>query len=67
LPTVNPDAPIIKHITKFILVRQLKVYCEYLRKEDTKLSLEGLNDLTDAEIDLICFKRGIKSKGKSID
>lgn len=66
LPTVNPEAPFIRHITKFFLIRQLRVACHILRKQDTKLSIEDLSKYPEQEIDQICFNRGIRTKGKSL-
>lgn len=38
-----------------------------MRKEDGKLSIEDLSKYPEEEIDTICFNRGIRTKGKSLD
>ena len=54
------DTPILKHLTKAILVRELNMYFSRIRKEDEALSFDILDDFTEEEVDAICFKRGIE-------
>ena len=59
LPEVPVDAPAIKHITKFLVARELKMLFRKLRKEDVLIDFEGLDDFTEDDIINFCFKRGI--------
>ena len=54
------NTPVIRIITKAILVRELNMYFARIRKEDESLSFDGLVKMKEEEIDAICFKRGIE-------
>lgn len=52
-------APGIEFIARTILARELTMYVNRLRQEDTILSFESLDSYTEEQIDQICFRRGI--------
>lgn len=54
------DAPIIKIFTNMILTRELNLYFQKLRREDTIISYEGLEKLSDEELNITCYRRGIE-------
>ena len=53
------DVPVIKLFTKLILARSLNLYFDRLRKEDELMSFEVIDNFTEAELNSVCFKRGI--------
>ena len=53
------DAPVIKHFTKFLVARELKLLFSRMRKEDVHIDFEGLEDFSDDDVINFCFKRGI--------
>lgn len=53
------NAPGIKVITRFFLLRELRMYFAKIRREDALISMEGLQKYSEKEIDKLCFMRGI--------
>ena len=49
----------VKVLTQFILRRELRMYFTKIRNEDELINMETLNKFTEAEIDKLCFRRGI--------
>lgn len=60
------DAPVIKHLTKYLLIRQIKMYLKQIRKIDESINFEDLDKFTEDQIDLLCFKRGIEINKNSL-
>lgn len=56
IPLTTPG---IEFIARTILARELNMYINRLRQEDTILSFEPLDSYTEEQIDQICFRRGI--------
>lgn len=54
------DAPIIKYYTRMILTRELNLYFSRLRREDMLMSFEKLDNISESELNSVCFKRGIE-------
>jgi len=51
--------PVVRHIAKQILLRELNMYFARIRKEDESLSFDRLEEYSEEDIDSICFRRGI--------
>jgi hypothetical protein len=61
------DAPWVKVCTKMIITRELNLYFRRLRDEDVLMSFEKLENLTEEELNLICYRRGIEITDKSYE
>ena len=61
------DAPIIKYFTRMILTRELNLYFSRLRREDMLMSFEKLDNISEEELNSICFKRGIEIQDRTYD
>ena len=59
------DAPVIRLFTKAILTRELNLYFKKLRNEDEALSFEEIEQYSEDDLDLFCFRRGIEIQNKS--
>jgi hypothetical protein len=56
IPLTTPG---VEFIARKILARELNMYVNRLRQEDTILSFGSLDSYTEEQIDQICFRRGI--------
>lgn len=63
---INPESPFVSFICKFLIVRELNMYFDRIRKIDENISFEDLDRFTEEEIDLLCFKRGIEINNQSL-
>lgn len=54
------DGPYVKHLTRHIVARELKMLFAQLRNEDLTLGFEKLDDFADRMLDKVCFRRGIE-------
>jgi len=54
------EAPVIKYLTKAIMVRELNLYFTRLRKEDELMSFEQIDQFKEEELNFICYRRGIE-------
>jgi len=61
------DAPVAKYFTKMIITRELELYFKKLREEDVLMSFEKLEQLTEEELNFICYRRGIEISDKSYE
>lgn len=61
------DAPVIKFFTRMIITRELNLYFRRLRDEDVLMSFERLDNLTEEELNFICYRRGIEITEKSFE
>lgn len=53
------EAPIVRDIAKVLIIREMNMYFSRLRKMDEAFSFKNLDNITDEQLDQICFKRGI--------
>lgn len=53
------NIPGVEFIARKILARELNMYFNRLRQEDTVLSFDNLDQYNEEQINQICFKRGI--------
>ena len=53
------DAPVINHMTRMLVAREMNMLFRKLRKEDLLLDGEDLDNMSDEELTKICFQRGI--------
>jgi hypothetical protein len=53
------DGFMVKYVTRLFMTRELNLYFSKLRKEDEIISFESLDAFSEAEIDAMCFMRGI--------
>ena len=49
------DAPVIKHMTRMLVARELNMLFRRLRKEDLLLDAENVDKLSDEMLRKICF------------
>ena len=56
---ISLTTPGIEFIARKILARELNMYINRIRQEDTILSFEPLDSYTEEQINKICFRRGI--------
>jgi len=61
------DAPVVKYLTKLIITRELNLYFRRLRDEDVLMSFERLENLTEEELNFICYRRGIEITDKTYE
>ncbi len=61
------DAPVVKILTKMIITRELNLYFRRLRDEDVLMSFEKLENLSEQELNFICYRRGIEISDKSYE
>ena len=61
------DAPVVKFFTRMIITRELNLYFTRLRQEDVLMSFEKLENLTENELNFICYRRGIEIQDKSYE
>ena len=54
------DAPGVKILTKLVLTRELNLYFKNLRNEDVLMSFEQVDNMTEDELNFICYRRGIE-------
>lgn len=54
------EGPGIKYLTKAIMVRELNLYFNRLRKEDELMSFEQVEKFNEDELNFICYRRGIE-------
>lgn len=54
------DHPMVRHFTKMIITRELNLYFKNLRDEDVLMSFEQVDKISEAELNQICFRRGIE-------
>jgi hypothetical protein len=52
--------PIIRDIAKLLVVRELNMYFSRIRSFDVEYSFKNLDNITDEDLDQICFRRGIE-------
>jgi len=58
---IDPSTtPGVSLFAKWLLVREINMYFDRLRKIDESISFEDLDRFSEEEIDLLCFKRGIE-------
>jgi len=57
---IDPSKPYIAWFSKMVMVRELNMYFDRIRKVDESISFEDLNKFSEEEIDELCFKRGIE-------
>ena len=60
------DAPGVNGIAKFLIARELNMYFTRVRQRDVNLNFELLDEFTEEQIDLICFKRGVDIDQQSL-
>ena len=53
------DAPIIHHMTRILVARELNLLFRSLRTNDLLLDMENLEDLSEEQLTKVCFARGI--------
>ena len=53
------DAPVIRHMTRLLVARELNMLFRRLRAEDLLLDAENVDKLSDEMLRKICFQRGI--------
>ena len=53
------DAPVIKYMTKFFLLRELNIYFKNIRKFDETMSFDKIESLEESDLNRFCFERGI--------
>lgn len=53
------DGPITGKFSKLVVARELNMLFRQLRREDLILGAENFENLTERELDKICFRRGI--------
>jgi|LauGreDrversion4_2_1035121.scaffolds.fasta_scaffold164112_1 hypothetical protein len=61
------DAPVVKYLTRLILTRELNLYFNKLRKEDELMSFEHVENYSEEELNLICYRRGIEISNKTYE
>lgn len=61
------DAPVVKYLTRMILTRELNLYFNKLRKEDELMSFEHVENYSEEELNLICYRRGIEISNKTYE
>ncbi len=61
------DAPVVKILTKMIISREINLYFRRLRDEDVLMSFEKLENLSEQELNFICYRRGIEISDKSYE
>lgn len=54
------DAPVVRYLTKLVLTRELNLYFKNLRNEDVLMSFEQVDNMTEDELNFICYRRGIE-------
>ena len=59
LPAIPVDAPIVRHIAKLLVVREMNMLFSQLRAEDVHIDFEGVNAFNETQLSKICFRRGI--------
>ncbi len=61
------EGPVIKYLTQAIMVRELNLYFNRLRKEDELMSFEQVEKFNEDELNFICYRRGIEIQNKTYD
>ena len=64
---ISIDAPVVKFFTRMIITRELELYFKRLREEDVLMSFEKLEQVTEGELNFICYRRGIEITDKSYE
>lgn len=54
------DSPYVKFFTKMIITRELNLYFNNLRNEDVLMSFEQIDNMTEDELNFVCYRRGIE-------
>ena len=63
IPATTPG---VRVISKYLLIREINMYFNKIRKEDQLISFDTLNILSEEEIDKLCFMRGIEINKQSL-
>lgn len=64
---ISIDAPVVRFFTRMIITRELELYFKRLREEDVLMSFEKLEQVTEEELNFICYRRGIEITDKSYE
>ena len=54
------DSFFVSPIARLLVIRELNMYFNRVRKSDEMFSFKSLEDYDDERIDTLCFKRGIE-------
>lgn len=60
--SIGVDAPLIRHLVHWILVREVNLYFSRIRRDDELLNFDDLPKLCEEELNRICVERGIDIK-----
>lgn len=63
---ISITAPGVKHMAKFLMVRELNMYMNRIRNYDKMLTYDSLDKLSEDELDMACFRRGIPLDGRTL-
>ena len=55
MPQIPVDAPVVRHLTKFLIAREMNMLFRRLRQEDLLLDQENIDDMSDELLRKICF------------
>lgn len=64
---ISITAPGVKHIAKFLMVRELNMYMNRIRRYDNMHSFHQIDQLSEVELDIVCFRRGIELDGRTLN